>query len=111
LSVAEIAEVISAEGDEVKPATIEKDLKTARAWLFKRSATTKSKGDNVRDREDLVDELFAEASDIEPSLRAKFFAARRAEYDSLLTEGVFDEVSALLKANDYAQEKAFCNDP
>jgi len=34
LSVAEIAEVISAEGDEVKPATIEKDLKTARAWLF-----------------------------------------------------------------------------
>jgi len=34
LSVAEIAEVISAEGDAVKPATIEKDLKTARAWLY-----------------------------------------------------------------------------
>jgi len=34
LSVAEIAEVISAEGDEVKPATIEKDLKNARAWLY-----------------------------------------------------------------------------
>lgn len=35
LSVAEIAEVISAEGDAVKPATIEKDLKNARAWLYK----------------------------------------------------------------------------
>ncbi len=34
LSVAEIAEVISAEGDAVKPATIEKDLKSARAWLY-----------------------------------------------------------------------------
>jgi len=65
----------------------------------------------VRDREDLVDELFAEASDIEPSLRAKFFAARRAEYDSLLTEGVFDEVSALLEADDYAQEKGFLQQP
>jgi RNA polymerase sigma factor (TIGR02999 family) len=34
LSVAEIAEVISAVGAEVKAATVEKDLKSARAWLY-----------------------------------------------------------------------------
>lgn len=34
LSVAEIAEVISAEGAEVSAATVEKDLRSARAWLY-----------------------------------------------------------------------------
>jgi RNA polymerase sigma factor (TIGR02999 family) len=34
LSVAEIAEVLSGEDKAVKPATVEKDLKNARAWLY-----------------------------------------------------------------------------
>jgi RNA polymerase sigma factor (TIGR02999 family) len=35
LSVAEIAEVLSNEGTPIKPATIEKDLQNARAWLYR----------------------------------------------------------------------------
>jgi RNA polymerase sigma factor (TIGR02999 family) len=35
LSVAEIAEVLGDEGTAVKPATIEKDLQNARAWLYR----------------------------------------------------------------------------
>jgi len=63
----------------------------------------------MQDREDLVDDLFAAASDVEASSRAEFFAARRksAEHNSLLTEGVFDEVAALLNANDRAEAKGF----
>jgi RNA polymerase sigma factor (TIGR02999 family) len=35
LSVAEITEVLSNEGVPIKPATIEKDLQNARAWLYR----------------------------------------------------------------------------
>jgi len=55
--------------------------------------------------------LFAEASDIEPAARREFFAARRAEHDSLLTESGFDEVRALLDANDGAYQKGFLQQP
>lgn len=65
------------------------------------------------DREDLVDELFAEASGLEPAARPEFFAARRgsAVQHSLLTESVFDEVRALLDANDGACQKGFLQQP
>jgi serine/threonine protein kinase len=68
-------------------------------------------GDQMEDREEIVDELFAGAVDLTPEEREPFFAERHASDSSLLSEDVLDEARALLSAHDRAHSRGFLQQP
>jgi non-specific serine/threonine protein kinase/serine/threonine-protein kinase len=63
------------------------------------------------DREELVDELFALAVELEPSRRREFFAERAAVDHALVSDGVLEEVNALLCEYEKAEEESFLREP
>src|SRR5690242_19338014 len=63
------------------------------------------------EREELIYELLDIAVDLDDAARRKFLATRSAADSSLLSEGVIDEVSALLAAHDRACEERFLQEP
>jgi non-specific serine/threonine protein kinase/serine/threonine-protein kinase len=63
------------------------------------------------DREEVVDELFAQAVELDPSRRREFFAERAAVDQSLISDGVLDEVNALLGDYERAEEESFLRKP
>ena len=63
------------------------------------------------DREQLIDELFAKAVDLTTAEREGFFAETKVGNGSLLDDGVLDEVKALLRNFQSAEDNGFLYRP
>ena len=63
------------------------------------------------DREQLIDELFAKAVDLTPGDREKFFAKAKVGNGFLSHDGVLDEVRALLRNFQSAEDNGFLYRP
>ena len=63
------------------------------------------------DREQLIDELFAKAVDLTPGEREKFFAKAKVGNGFLSHDGVLDEVRALLRNFQSAEDNGFLYRP
>ncbi len=70
----------------------------------------------MKDHEQIVDELFARAIEIEPAERQRFFAecfsnGRTADADAILNKDLVAEVQALLNAYELAEAQKFLQEP
>ena len=65
----------------------------------------------MTDREQIVDELFALAIELEPAERREFFAERATGNSPRLNAGVLDEVKALVDGYERAAEQKFLEHP
>src|SRR5207244_2818718 len=63
------------------------------------------------DREQLIDELFAKAIDLTTAEREEFFVETNVGNGSLLRDGVLDEVRALLRNFQSAEDSGFLYRP
>src|ERR1043165_2683434 len=65
----------------------------------------------MKDRETIVDELFAQVVELAPTERQALFAERAAKDSLLVSEGVIAEVKALLQDFQSAEDESFLHQP